>query len=126
MGNPDLFRANRNQAFIACFDAFLAGRRDFPQLPERSSFKWEGAASRTCALIMLILPIKSATKRFPGKAVDFGRLVDLLDIAAIHHGYPMRQCQRFILRMSNKNKRNSDFLLKIDKLDLHFLTQFRV
>ncbi len=61
-----------------------------------------------------------------GKAVDARRLVELLDVALVHHRDPVRQRQRLGLVVRHVDERDADFLLQVDELDLHLLAQLGV
>ena len=60
------------------------------------------------------------------KAVDLGRLVELLDLALVHHRDPVRQRQRFLLVVGDVDERDADFLLQGDQLELHPLLELGV
>ena len=60
------------------------------------------------------------------EAVDPRRLVELLDVALVHHRDPVRQRERLGLVVRHVDERDADLLLQVDELELHVLAQLRV
>src|SRR5690242_12558796 len=88
MRNPDLFRANRDYTLITLSDAFFSGGDDFPQL-SYIKFQMRRRRFQYLRIDHADLADEIGNEAIPGKTIDLGGLIDLLDIAAIHHGNPV-------------------------------------
>ena len=60
------------------------------------------------------------------KAVDSRRLVQLLDLAAVHHRDPVRKRERLGLVVRHVDERDAGVLLHVDELDLHLLAELGI
>lgn len=58
--------------------------------------------------------------------IQFGRFVNLLHPAPIHHRDAMRKCQRLDLSVSDKYKSDAHFALQVDQLKLQLFTQLGI
>ena len=60
------------------------------------------------------------------ETVDLRRLVELFDLALVHHRDPVRQRERLLLVVGDVDEGDADLLLQRDQLELHALLELRI
>ncbi len=124
--DADAFRAHHQRGLATRFDRGVAGaclqcrseNVDFDEVSVGAAL----LASRP----QVGLADEAGHKHRRRAVIDLGGGADLIDVAGVHHSYPIAHRQRFLLVVSHVDERDPDLALDALELELHDLPQLEV